>query len=106
MKKFILLAILVALMVAPAIAQDTGDADWKYLDGTWLDHNHSYQDTHADLNIHQERDMEWGGGVDVAIPITENFTVEAQNKFDMGNQEYSGYLVGKLRFDVFGVDKK
>ena len=110
MKQLVMFVLLVALLFVamPAFAETTGNGDYetRFMNNRLTRHDHSYQDTHADLNVHSEREMDYGAGLDLAIPVTENFSIEAQNKFDLGNMEYSGYLVGKIRFDVFGVDKK
>lgn len=109
MKKLIMVILLVALVAVPvAMAETTGNGNYeqRFMNNRLTRHNHNYTDTntHADYNIPGERDFEWGTGLDLVLFETKDnmFAVEAQNKYDFGNNEYSVYLTGKVHvWDLF-----
>ena len=100
MKKFlsvVLVAVLAFGFSGIASADQTGTSFW---------HNHSYTDTNTDSYVdkyseyEENRSNPLGIGLDVTLYEFEGNVqeyglddVEFQNKYDIANGEYSGYLV-------------
>ena len=93
--KYIVIAIAVLLVASFAYADQTGTTFW---------HSHSYADNVGAADRYSEyqekRDNPLGLGLDVVLYEFEGDfqtygldNIEAQNKFDMVNKEYSGYIV-------------
>ena len=94
MKNITLIAICLMLMGGIAMAETTFDTNWDYLGSPGiLDHSHEY--------IQRAKKNELGLGVDVTVFEFDGDlratwgleSVEVQNKFDLNNKEYSGFIV-------------
>lgn len=97
MKKVLVLCMMAVLLCGVAGAEQTGSS--------WF-HSHSYTDKDSYVDRYSEFEPERGNplgiGLDLVVYEFEGTiqrwgldTVEIQQKWDMSNNEYSGYIVGK-----------
>ena len=94
MRRLLLVALALVIFASVAVAGETSNSSWRNSlinNDPLSQHTHYYRD--------YERNLEYGAGLDVVLFETPNelFAVSAENRYDFGNSEYSGYLVGTVK---------